>query len=76
MTLLPNKHVPTERSLVGIGALLLKHLHAGMTVSSLWDSVKDYPEVGSFGNFILTLDMLYLIGATDYEQSFLVTIQR
>lgn len=75
MTLLPNKHVPTERSLVGIGALLLKHLQASTTVSSLWDSVKEYPEIGSFRNFVLALDLLYTIGAADYQQGFLVRVK-
>ena len=71
MTLLPNKHVPTSRSLVGIGALLLGHLEDSSTVSSLWEMVKNEQEIGSFRNFVLTLDYLYAIGAIDYEHGFL-----
>ena len=71
MTLLPNKHIPTNRSLVGIGALVLGLLQAPSTVSGLWDQAKDKPEVGSFGNFVLALDYLYAIGAINYQRGFL-----
>ena len=71
MNLLPNKHVPTSRSLVGIGALLLEHLDSETTVSSLWEAVKSEQQVGSFRNFVLSLDYLYTIGAIDYEHGFL-----
>ena len=71
MTLLPNKHVPTSRSLVGIGGLLLEHLTVSTTISSLWEKVKNKPEVGSFGIFVLSLDYLYSIGAVDFEDGFL-----
>ena len=74
MTLLPNKHVPTERSLVGIGALLLNRFEKSITVSSLWDSVKEEPEIGAFCNYILALDFLYTIGAIDLQQGFLVKV--
>ena len=67
MTLLPNKHIPTSRSLVGIGALVLGRLEASSTVSSLWEEVRNSPEVGSFRNFVLALNYLYAIGAIDYE---------
>ena len=71
MTLLPNKHIPTSRSLVGIGALVLGRLETTSTVSGLWGKVKISPQVGSFGNFILALNYLYAIGAIDYERGVL-----
>ena len=67
MTLLPNKHVPTNRSFVGIGALVLGHMERPTSVSRLWESVRDNREVASFGNFVLSLDYLFAIGAVDYE---------
>ena len=71
MTLLPNKHIPTNRSLVGIGALVLGRLERPTNVSRLWESVKDEREVASFGNFVLSLDYLFTIGAIDYERGLL-----
>ena len=74
MTLLPDKHIPTNRTLVGLGAMLLIHLETPASVSSLWEDVMGEPEIGSFGNFILTLDYLYAIGAIDYERGLLIRI--
>ena len=76
MTLLPNKHLPTNRTLVGLGAMLLAHLETASTVSGLWEVVMHKQEVGSFSNFILTLDYLYAIGAIDYEQGLLIRAKR
>ena len=76
MTLLPNKHIPTRRSLIGIGALLLEHLEGSSTVSGLWELVKNKQEVGTFRNFVLLLDYLYAIGAIDYEHGFLSRARR
>ena len=71
MTLLPNKHVPTNRSLVGIGALILGQLDSPSTISRLWRQVKESRDVGSYQIFVLALDYLYTIGAVDYDQGFL-----
>ena len=71
MTLLPNKHVPTNRSVVGIGALVLQHLDRPTNVSRLWESVKDEPEIASFHNFVLSLDYLFAVGAIDHERGLL-----
>ena len=71
MTLLPNKHVSTGRSLIGIGALVLGQLETPSTVSALWDRVKSKPEIGSFRTFVLTLDYLYAIAAINYERGLL-----
>lgn len=67
MTLLPNKHVPTGRSLIGIGALLLTRLDHPISVSRLWESVKHEREIATFGNFVLSLDYLFAIGVIDYR---------
>ena len=71
MTLLPNKHLPANRSLVGIGALVLGHLERRTNVSRLWELVKDKREVASFGNFVLSLDYLFAVGAIVYERGLL-----
>ena len=76
MTLLPNKHVPTSRTLLGLGAMLLARLDTATTVNGLWDMVIEEPEIGSLQNFMLTLDYLYAIGAIDYEQGLLIKAKR
>ena len=67
MTLLPNKHVPTGRSFVGTGAILLSHLIKPMPVSALWELTRAYEEISHFGSFVLTLDYLYSIGAVQFD---------
>lgn len=37
------------------------------TVSSLWERVKDSPEVPGFERFVLALDLLYIMGAITLE---------
>lgn len=76
MTLLPNKHVPTNRSIVGLGALLIEHLETPSTVSGLWDSVRNKQEIGSFDSFILSLVYLFAIGAVVYEDGSLIRTMR
>lgn len=76
LTLLPDKHIPTGRSLVGVGALILDHLSTTSTVSALWDQVKDIPETSSFRTFILALDYLYAVGAIDYQRGYLAKSAR
>ena len=71
MILLPNKHLTTSRSLIGLGSLLLQHLASPTTVSGLWELVKNREEVGSYHNFVLSLDYLYAIGAINYDGGFI-----
>ena len=71
MTLLPNKHIPTKHSLVGVGALVLRHLERPTNVSRLWEAINDDQEAPSFGNFVLSLDYLFAVGAIDYERGML-----
>lgn len=71
MIILPNKHVPIRRSLVGIGAQLLRQLTSDMTVSELWELAEHKDDIGNFHNYVLCLDYLYLIGAIDYDNGLL-----
>ena len=71
--ILPSKHVRTERSLIGIGALLLQELCKPMTVSRLWDEVRSRRSIKSpnavidYRTFILALDLLFIVDAIEFE---------
>lgn len=71
--ILPTKHVPADRALIGIGAELLRLLRRPMTVSALWDGIRrrrvSDPQVSpiAYEWFVLALDLLYVLGAVDYE---------
>lgn len=67
--ILPAKHLPSDRSLAGIGADILAQLDEDRTVSELWERVRLARAVSasplSFDWFTLALSMLFAIGAVD-----------
>lgn len=69
--ILPNKHIRLQNSLLGVGAVLLRNLNTPQTVTSLWGGVRSLPEVKTFERFTLALDLLYCVGAVDFEDGIL-----
>lgn len=69
--ILPTKHVTPPHSLIAVGALLLTELGEPCTVSRLWHRVRACPQVRTFQRFVLVLDMLFALGAIDYEDGLL-----
>lgn len=66
--ILPTKHISEEQALIGIGAVVLRHVERPQTITSLWDKVRDEPSVGTFERFILALDLLYIVGVVDLSR--------
>ena len=50
---------------LGVGTVLLESINDRRTVSQLWDAVRGRPEIGTFGRFVLGLDMLFIFGLID-----------
>lgn len=73
--ILPTKHIKLENSLLNVGATLLSNITNKQTVSLLWDSVRQYPEVKTFEKFTLTLDLLYTLGLVDLKNGIVVRIK-
>lgn len=69
--ILPTKHIPTRQSIIGVGALVLQHLDRPRTLSDLWERLREVPEVGTFKRLVLTLDLLYAMGAVTLEDGLL-----
>lgn len=63
--ILPTKHVSLNKSLLGAGAVVLPLLAEPITTTGIWEQVKNAPEIGGYGRFVLTLDFLYAVGAVD-----------
>jgi hypothetical protein len=74
--ILPTKHIRTEQSLLGIGAVLLAALRRPTTVSALWEEVKSDARVGTYERFVLALDLLSAIGAVGFSAGLLRREQR
>ena len=76
--ILPTKHLSQDRALLTVGARLLSHLPHPKTVSALWEEFA-HPETVNgetkpilrYDAYILTLDLLFLIGAIELEDGLL-----
>ncbi|MBI1249323.1 hypothetical protein GC197_15945 [bacterium] len=71
--ILPSKHLKTDRALIGIGGEVLQLLDQSKTVSRLWEEFRETrskqgKHVIGFDRFVLTLDMLYLFEAIDFDR--------
>ena len=73
--ILPSKHLPPERALLTVGAQLLHSLALPRTVSSLWEELNRIIDATpdrsrkriSYDWFILSLDLLYVMGMISFE---------
>ena len=79
--ILPTKHVRTDRALIGVGAELLTILRVPMTMSRLWNEVRSgrYSATGrapiGYQWFVLSLDLLFMIGAIELRRGLLQRVQ-
>lgn len=65
---LPNKHLPVNRSLVGLGAEILGILaDRPRTVSSTWERLRTRNVDTSFEQFALAASFLFSLGAVDLD---------
>jgi hypothetical protein len=72
--ILPTKHLPSERALLTIGGTLLQRLTRPHTVSSLWEAVsgpKNSDIRLSYDAFVMSLDLLFVMGAIDMHDGLL-----
>jgi hypothetical protein len=69
--ILPTKGLALDRALLSVGAEVLRRLDRPKTVSRLWDQVRNRQssllESVPYEWFLLSLDLLYLCGAVDFE---------
>lgn len=66
--ILPSKHISEDQALIGVGAVVLRHLERPQTVTSLWDKVRDDRAVGTYERFVLALDLLHITGVIGLTQ--------
>lgn len=70
--ILPSKHISEEQALLGIGAVVLRHLERPQTVTHLWDKVRTHMAVGTFERFVLALSMLHITGVVNLSDGMIV----
>ncbi len=76
--ILPTKHLSQERALLTVGARLLTHLAQPRTVSSLWEELTRSVITAErkkttlrYDAYVLTLDLLFLLGAIELQDGLL-----
>jgi hypothetical protein len=69
--IIPNKHIDINKSLLGIGAAILRSLDKPRSVTSLWRKMSSQLDTCSFETFSLALDFLYTIDAIWYREDLL-----
>ena len=75
--ILPDKNITLSNSLIGLGSKILIELSTPQTVSSLWEKVyKRYLEIRTFERFVLTLDLLYIMGLIEFENGIIKRIMK
>jgi hypothetical protein len=75
--ILPTKRISADKALIGLGARVLRQLHHPQTVSRLWETIqRDSGASVSYDWFVLSLDLLYLIGAVEYHDGRLRKVNR
>jgi hypothetical protein len=69
--ILPTKGISSDRALLSLGARVLQMLSEPKTVSRVWDELRKVGAPGTgitFDWFVLSLDLLFAIGAIDLER--------
>lgn len=72
--ILPTKHIRPERALLTVGRDVLLCLREPMTVSRLWDDLRRArgqaaePSPINYDWFVLSLDLLFMIGAVEFDR--------
>lgn len=76
--ILPSKHLSQDRALLTVGARLLVHLSQSKTVSALWEEISgpdttkdDKRPALRYDAYVLTLDLLFLLGAIELRDGLL-----
>jgi hypothetical protein len=69
--ILPSKHIRLDNSLIGVGAEIIKRIKSPQTVSQLWIDVRNLPGVRTFERFTLSLDLLFALGAIEFQEGLL-----
>ena len=71
--ILPTKRLGVERAMLMVGAEILELLTEPKTVSRLWDelgrvmSERSSTRIVNYDWFVLTLDLLYMLGALEMD---------
>jgi hypothetical protein len=64
---MPTKHLRLDQSLLAGAALVLIALKSPLTVSTMWERVRDSEAITTFDRFALALDLLFTLGLVSLD---------
>ncbi|MDR6524585.1 ABC-three component system middle component 6 [Variovorax atrisoli] len=73
--LLPDKHIRIAESLLGLGTFVLEALRTPRTMDELWATLQrdvndgTYPAHQTLENLVLSIDVLFAMGAVEMSDS-------
>lgn len=77
--ILPSKHLSQDRAFLTVGARILQHLFQPKTISALWEELPRQNAAGQndapplrYDGFVLSLDLLFCIGAIELQDGLLI----
>ena len=65
--ILPTKHLRLDQSLLAGAASVLITLNSPMTISVVWERVRDNESITTFNRFALSLDLLFALGLVSLD---------
>jgi len=71
MSVLPNKYVPLDFSILGVASIVARAIQPNDTVSTLWDRLSSDEKVRTFDRFASALTLLFAIRILDLESGVL-----
>jgi hypothetical protein len=78
--ILPNKHIKNCESILGLSAILWELIGDKCSILLLWQKFQqvngsfEFPTTHSFDNFILSIDLLYILGKVEYTGEEIIRI--
>lgn len=73
--IMPNKFIKPQDSLIGVGAYLIPYLEKPITVSYLWEKIRNDGKVQNFDKFVSALDLLFILGVIILENDLIKRCQ-
>lgn len=67
--IMPSKYVQEKDALIGVSALIIPYVDNELTLSDLWETLKNESIISNFERFILALDLLFIFGVVVIEDS-------
>ena len=74
--ILPSKHLPIKRSLIGCGAHVVSKLKRPRTIDSIWKDLRSEKKIESFAKLVATIEVLFMLGFVEMRDNKLRVLPR